>query len=342
MKTTLRNDRAFLASKGIILPPEMRYYADERSSIANDAAIQSSLVTTVNAGIPAYLANILQPEIIEVLVQPMNATKITGEAGIGNWVTKTTQFPMAESVGEVSSYGDYNENGMQGANYQWEDRQQYIYQGICQWGDQELEMMSLAKIDHANNVRKAKTLNFAKFQNKTYFFGVANLQNFGLLNDPSLQPAITPSTKTAGGTSWSKATPEEIANDITSMFTQAVRQTGELVTSDDKMILALSGISNSYINRTNSFGLSARKVISDVYPNLEIVTAPEYNTAAGFLAQLVFPSLQGQETVKSYFGDKLRAFPMFRALSSFKQKFAAGTWGAILKQPLGIVQMLGI
>jgi len=342
MKTTLRNDRAFLASKGIVLPAEIRYYLDERSAIANDAAIQSSLITQVNAGIPAYLSNILQPKVIEVLTQPMNATKITGEEGIGNWVTLTTQFPMAEAVGEVSSYGDYNENGTQGANYQWEDRQQYIYQGICQWGDQELERMSLAKIDHANQVRAAKTLNFAKFQNKSYFFGIANLQNYGLLNDPSLIAPIAPSTKTAGGTSWSKATPEEIVNDVTSVYIQAVKQTGQLVTSDDRMIVALSGISMGYINRTNSFGLSARKALADIYPKMEFVTAPEYTTAAGELLQMIFPTLQGQETLKSYFGDKLRAFPMFRALSSFKQKFAAGTWGVIIKQPTAIAQLLGI
>jgi len=33
---------------------------------------------------------------------------------------------------------------------------------------------------------------------------------------------------------------------------------------------------------------------------------------------------------------------VFRDLSSFWQKFAAGTWGAILKQPVAVSQLLGI
>lgn len=341
MKTTLSQDRAALAASGIHLPPSMKFYPDD-PRVAMDTAIQASLITTVNAGIPAYLANILDPTVIEVLVQPMNATKITGERGLGSWVTATAQFPVAESAGEVSSYGDYNENGMQNANYNWIPREQYVYQGICQWGDQELERMALAKIDHANQVRVAKTLNFNKFQNKSYFFGIANLQNFGLLNDPNLSPAITPSTKTAGGTSWSKATPEEIVNDVTSLYVQAVKQTGQIVSSDDAMKLALSGISLGYINRTNQFGLSAAKTLKDIYPKMEIIAAPEYTTGAGELAQMVFEKLQGQEVLISSFGDKMRAFPMFRALSSFRQKFSAGTWGCIIKQPTAISQMLGI
>ena len=343
MTHTFRNHRAELAQAGLHFPDEVKFYDGlESGPIAHDAAIQASLITQVNAGIPAWLSNIIDPKIIEVMLAPMKAAEITGEKGIGNWTIQSTQFPLMEYAGEVSSYGDYNNNGSSSANVNWIDRQQYIYQGICNWGDQEIARYGLAKIDYANSVRKARGVAFARFQNKSYFFGISNLRNYGLLNDPALYPAITPTTKTAGGTSWAVAKPEEILQDITNLFHQLVLQTNELVDSNTPMKLCLSGVPASYMNNTNQFGLSVKAKLKEIYPKLEIITAPEYNTSAGELVQLIAPEVMGQEVLCSYFGDKLRAFPLFRDLSSFRQKFEAGTWGCIIKFPPGIAQMLGI
>ena len=66
---------------------------------------------------------------------------------------------------------------------------------MTQWGERELERAGLARIDWANRVNIASALTLNKYQNKTYFFGVSGLQNYGLLNDPSLSTAISPTTK---------------------------------------------------------------------------------------------------------------------------------------------------
>ena len=335
MLSTFSQDRAALEAAGIYLPDTVRHYTD-------DAAIQPGLLTQVNAGIPAYLSNILDPKIIELLLTPTNATKITGERGMGNWTTLTAQFPTMEHAGQTSSYGDFNTNGVNGVNLNWTPRQQYLYQGVCSWGDHELAMNALAKVDYANAIRKSKVVNFNKFQNQTYFFGVANLQNFGLLNDPSLLPAIVPTTKAAGGTSWPKAKPEEIVQDVINVYTQLVKQTGQNVAQDDRLILGFSGFSSAYMNNTNQYGLSAKAKLMEIFPKLEIVSAPEYTTASGELMQLIVPNLLGQETVISAFADKMRAFPVIRHESSFTQKFSGGTWGCIIKLPVAIAQSLGI
>lgn len=46
----------------------------------------------------------------------------------------TAQFPVVESTGQVSSYGDYNNNGQVNANVNWVARESYLYQTITQWG----------------------------------------------------------------------------------------------------------------------------------------------------------------------------------------------------------------
>lgn len=334
MKTTFAQDRALLEAAGIVLPGEVRNYTDD--------AAQPGVLTQMNAGIPAFLANFIDPKFIEVLVQPMKAAQITGERGMGTWTTKTAQFPVMEYAGEVTSYGDYNNNGSNSANVNWVPRQQYIYQSICNWGDHEMEMNALAKVDYANAVRNAKALNFAKAQNKSYFYGVSGLQNYGLLNDSTLSPAITPTTKTAGGTTWTVGTANEVYQDIENLFAQLQSQLQGLIELDSEMILAMSPTSEVALTKTTQYNVNVADMLKKNFPNMRVVTAPEYATASGQLVQLIAPKIQGQDTLVSAFGDKMRAFPVFRDLSSFRQKFAAGTWGCVIFRPVGIAQMLGV
>ena len=167
--------------------------------VAMDAAFP--LITNSNAGIPAMLSTYIDPKLIEVLIAPMNATEAAGgEKKTGDWTTRTAMFPVIESTGEATSYGDYNNSGSSGANFQFPQRQSYHYQTITQWGERELADAGLAKIDYAARLNIASALTLNKFQNKTYLFGVAGLQNYGMLNDPALPTDLTPNTKTAGGT----------------------------------------------------------------------------------------------------------------------------------------------
>jgi hypothetical protein len=334
MRTSLTQDRALLESAGIVLPKEFRGYTED--------AAQPGVLTQMNAGIPAFLANFIDPKFIEILVTPMKAAEIAGERGMGNWTMKTAQFPVSESAGEVSTYGDYNNNGSASSNVNWIPRQQYIYQSIITWGDHELDMMALAKIDQANSVRNSRALTFAKAQNKSYFYGVSNLQNYGLLNDPNLSPAIAPVTKTAGGTTWAVATANEVYQDIENLFAQLQLQVNGLIDLESELVLAMSPTSEVALTKTTQFNVNVKDMVKKNFPNMRVITAVEYATASGQLVQLIAPTLQGQETVFCAFGDKLRAFPVFRNLSSFQQKFAAGTWGTVLKIPVAIGQMLGV
>jgi hypothetical protein len=95
--------------------------------MAQDA--QPALITTSNSGIPAFLSTYIDPKLIEILVAPMKAAEIVGEEiKKGDWTTETAMFPVVESTGETSSYGDYSNNGVAGANTNFPQRQSYHYQ----------------------------------------------------------------------------------------------------------------------------------------------------------------------------------------------------------------------
>lgn len=305
---------------------------------------QPALVTTSNAGIPAFLSTYVDPKLIEVLVSPMKAAEIVGdEVKKGDWTTETAMFPVVESTGQTSAYGDYSESGNAGVNTNFPQRQSFHYQVMTQWGERELERAGLARIDYANRLNIASALTLNKYQNKTYFFGVAGLQNYGLLNDPNLSAAITPTTKTAGGTGWANATGVEVLNDIAKLYTQLQTQAKAQIDRDTKMTLALSSLSDAAgFTKVTDYNVSVADRVKKLYPNLTVKIAPEYTTGSGELVQLIVDEVEGQRTVDVAFTEKMRAHPIIVGASSFKQKKSQGTWGAIVYRPVFIAQMLGV
>jgi len=309
--------------------------------LAADA--QPTLISTSNAGIPAYLANYLDPKLIAVLVSPMKAAKIIGETKKGDWTTLTAQFPIVESTGEVSSYGDYSNNGQSSVNVNWVPRQSYHFQTVTNWGERELDIAGEARIDYAARLNISSALTINKAANKIAFFGVAGLQNYGLLNDPDLPTPISPApTGTGSSVLWSTKTADLIYADVLALFTQLMNQANGTIDQEQSMKLVLSPTLSTNLNKTNLYNVNVTDQIKKNFPNLVIETAVEYDTAGGQLMQLIATEVEGQETATSCFTEKMRAHPVKVGLSSFKQKKSAGSWGSIIFRPFLIAGMLGM
>ena len=299
---------------------------------------QPSMITASNAGIPAFLTNYISPDTIKVLLAPMKAAQILGEKQFGDWTTATATFPMIELTGEVSSYGDFNNNGSAGANINLPQRQSYHYQTTSRWGEKQLDTFALAKVDYVNKINDASILALNKFQNKTYFFGVAGLQNYGLLNDPALSAPITPTA------AWSldSTTAETVYNDIKRLFARVMAQGNGNIDMDAKMVLVTSPTTSVAFTKTNQYNVNVKDLIAKNFPNMRFETAPEYSTASGELVQLIVEEVEGQKTATCAFTEKLRAHRVIPDTSSWIQKKSQGTFGTVVYLPFAIVQMLGV
>jgi len=327
--------RMLEAKYGIHIPMAVDYLNKDIShdfSIAQDA--QPSLVTVSNSGIPAFLANYIDPELIRILVTPMKAEEIIGYVKKGDWTTLTTQFPVVESTGETSAYGDYSENGSSGTNFNYPTRQSFHFQTMTQWGEREMEMAGLGKIDYAAQLNVSSALALNKFMNRSMFFGISGLQNYGLLNDPNLSTPVT-------GTLWSALDGAGVYTEIVKIYAQLVTQTRGLVPRDAVMKLCMSPEIEVNLTKTNQYNVNVTDQLKKNFPNMTIETAVEYNTAGGQLVQLIVESIDNQKVVYGSFTEKLRAHPIIQQTSSWKQKKSSGTWGAIIRIPIGIAQYLG-
>lgn len=313
--------------------------------------------TSPNDGIPAFLTTLVDPEIIDILLAPNKAAEIMGEVQKGTWLDETMMFTMVEPTGEVTSYGDFNNGGHAGVNMQFPQRQSYLYQIVKEYGEREEERAGLAKVNWANEINKAAVVALNKFQNRTYCFGVAGLQNYGLLNDPSLSAALTPATKAAGGTAWINssdvfvASANEIFADIQMLLSKIIAQTQGIVEISDKFTLGMSPRTAVALTTTNSFGITAEEMIKKSFSNIEIKTMPQYGkrgtlnpegVGAGEMLQLIADNVEGMDTGYCAYSVKAHSHPVIRDLSSFKQKQSQSTWGCIIRRPLAIATMVGV
>lgn len=325
------------STKGLSFDAAMQMAQDAPTNL-----LQSGLITVSNAGIPNYLSNYLDPEIVRVLTVPLKAVDIFGEVKKGDWLMDSAQFPIIESTGEVSSYGDDNDNGLVGANANWIPRQSYSYQTFTKWGDKELAKAGLAKLDWAAEQNVASALIMNTFQNRTYFYGVAGLDNYGLLNDPALSPSISPLNGVWSGTSH---TGTQIVQDIMALFVQLQTQLQGNIEMEDELILGLPSTLQPYLltPMQNVYGTaSVREYLKEAFPKMEIKTAQQYVVAgSGNLVQMIAPKVQGQKTGFCAFTEKMRAHAIVRKTSSTHQKKSGGTWGCIIKIPAAIASMIG-
>ena len=305
-----------------------------------DAAVRraiaqgADLLTDPNAGILSMFTTYVDPRVIEVAVEPMKAAQIFGETKKGSWIDTNLQFPIAESTGEVSSYDDFSNNGMAGTNVNWEDRQPYHYQTIVEVGEREVERAGAAKLDWVARKQIAAALVLNKFQNKSYFYGIDGLKNYGLLNDPSLSPSLP-------GGAWDSLPAEDVFASIQgALYGRLISQTQGLVDRDARMKLILSPANEVNLLKTNQYNVNVVDQLKKNFPNLDIETAPEMSTPAGELVYLVVEEYEGVRTIEPTFTEKMRVHPMVLELSSWKQKRSQGTVGTIIYRPLMVASLL--
>lgn len=308
-------------------------------SMAKDA----ELVTAPNAGVPGELLTFFNPKVVEVLRSPLKARAIFPEEKNGDAATPSAKFQMLEYVGHTEPYDDYADGGAADINANWVTRDAYLFQTIRRYGDLEQMRNAAAKLNLAAATQRAAAVIIDTDYNRFDFLGVAGLRNYGILNDPGLNAAITPAaTGTGSGTKWETKTTAQIFQDILALFGQLVSQTDGKVDKDTRLIFAMSPEIAVRLGTATDFNVSVIKMMDDYFRDYTIVTAPEYATTGGQLVQCIAPEIDGQETGVLGFTEKFFAFAPVRKTSSIVQKFRAGTYGAIIKNPSGVAGMLGV
>jgi hypothetical protein len=317
-----------------------------------------TLSTDPNGGIPTMFTTWVDPNIYKVLFAPLRAVEIIGpERRTGDWTEQTAMFPVVEVLGETTAYGDYNNSGENSGNANFPQRQSFLFQTVIEYGDLEVDRYARARINWITEKQTARVRQLNTFMNFAYFYGIAGLQNYGLINDPNLPASVTPAPKAYGGTTWMvgntvKATPNEIFNDIQTLIIQGISQNSGLVNRESEMVLAMDPPHEAAITATNSFNVNVSDLLKKNFPKMKVESAVQYGPQSAqqpqgqpsglALMQLIFPDVEGQRTGFPAFNEKLRAHRVIYEMSAARQKMTSGTFGTIIRYAAGIASMAGI
>ena len=305
-------------------------------------AMDAALVTTPNAGIPVELLTLFDNRAIQVLLAKRAATEIFNEVKAGTRADAVRKFRVLENTGYTQPYSDYANNGKADVNYNFPMRENYLFETTIAYGDQEVAETSRAKISLVADKQMAATTAIAVDMNKFYMNGVAGLQNYGLLNQPNLPAAIVAANGAGGSATWASKTGTEIYNDIVALMSDIASRTEGNVDQQTKYKLVVGPSSNAELNKLNAFGTeTVLALIKRNFPNLEVVVAPEYDDTTKKI-QLIALDVDGTPTGEMAYSEKLIAGRVIPDLSSFRQKFMAGTYGAVVYRPVLVSTMTGI
>lgn len=296
-------------------------------------------ITNANIGVPAELLIYFDPKAIEALTAPRNATLLFDEVINGDWTTEKTKFRIEEKTGSIAPYGDFSDAGNSNVNNEWVATDVFRFQTMLKYGDLEVAKNSAAKVDLVAAEQRSATNTINLYGNRYYMYGVNGLNIFGIINHPLLPAALTPAT-VSGKTLWSDKSADAIYDDINSIVGNLQDKSQGIIDANIKGKLALSPVLMKSLTKRNSFGISVRDMITKSFPNLQIVSIPEFATASGDYAFVVANEVLGIPVGECITSQKMRTFNLIQDVSSWKQKVAAATCGFVFKSPIGLSRML--
>lgn len=322
--------------------PEARMWASQenKARIAQDAA----LITVPNTTVPAELLAYIDPTVIEIMTAPRRAREIFPEEKKGDWTTPYAKWRVDEMTGSSQPYSDYADGTTSGVNSEWQNRAQYLFQTSITYGDLEVAMSSVAKVNLAASKQRAAANTIDIDANRFYLLGVAGKEIYGILNDPNLPAAIVAgATGTGGSTKWADKSTVQIYNDIRALFSELAAQSNGLIDQRSPLKLCLSPEMSVNLGAATDFNISVLDMLNKYFSSLEIVAVPElHSLTAGETVFLIAPEVNGQRSGVLAFGEKIRAGRIVPELSSFRQKYVGTTYGGIVFQPFAFAQMTGM
>lgn len=310
--------------------------ADNIDRLAQDAAL-----TLPNVGVPSVFTAYIDPQVVRILTAPTNAREIFGETRKGDWTTTSAIFKAIENTGETAPYADFSNAATADVNVVYPERDNYVYQTTIRYGEREMAVLGKAALNLAAEKQRSAATILDIDANKFYLRGVAGKRIYGLLNDPNLPADISPAS-VGGVTLWSGKTTNQIYDDIISIFGELAKNSNGRISIDADLVLACPPAIMVLLGKTTEFGISVLDMVKKYFKNISFVTLPELyanNINTVFMAAR---SVDGYPTAQLAYSEKMRAFQLIPEGSSYRQKYSAGTFGAVVLRPFAIQMMSGV
>lgn len=324
--------------------------------LLNGSAGDSSFVPPATAGsIPTPVQFLQQwlPGFIKVMTAARKIDDIIGIKTVGSWEDQEIVQGIVEPAATATEYGDMTNIPL--ANWNTNFIKRTIVRGELgmQVGLLEEGRSAAMRLSSAETKRQGAAVGLEIFRNAIGFYGwnSGNNQTFGFLNDPVLPAFIASSV--VGGWKSAAGTFQGITGDLRMMIVQLRTQSQDQIDPEKvEMTLALPTGKVDYLSVTTDYGVSVRDWLTQTYPKVRVVSAPELTGAnAGADVAYLFAeeidssvdgSTDGGETFAQLVQTKFMTLGVEKRAKSYVEDYSNGTAGALCKRPWAVVRVTGI
>ncbi len=339
---------------GINLNPrivrEMAQAANDRMGYAMDS-VQGS-VTTASIPVPAQFLQNWLPGVVEVITAARRIDDAIGIMTTGKWHDEQIVQTLLEKLASPQPYGDYTNSPLASWNLNYNARTVVRFEQGIQVGLLEAARSGEVRIDDSGTKRGAAANSLEILRNSIGFIGFnSGLNNtYGFLNDPGEGAYTTVPVGGAGQTVWSSKTFLEISKDILTAIVKLRTQSQDQV-DPERVNLTLFVATNSvdWLATQSDFGTSVRKWLTDAYPRVRIISAPELNAANGganvfylYADRIQDTSTDGGEVFIQMVPSKFITLGVEQRVKGYRESFSNATAGVMCKRPYGMVRFSGI
>lgn len=308
--------------------------------------------TTASIAAPAQFLQNWLPGFVTVISAARKADEIVGISTVGSWEDDSIVLQELELTGAPTPYNDLNVVPLASWNANYVQRHVVRFEQGIKVAPLEAARSARANVASDAQKRASAALQLEIQRNAVAFYGYNSGSNmtYGLTNDTNL-PSWTTVATVGGHTTWVDKTFLEIQGDLLTAF-QALRTQSQDTIEPEKTPITMTISTNrmEYLGKTSDFGISVIKWLKEFYPNVRVVSCPQFNGvnggANGFMlhADSVndgFSTDDGRTFVQVV-PAKFQMVGAMQTSKGYEEDYVNATAGTMVKRPYAVVRYSGI
>ncbi len=311
-------------------------------------------VTTPSVGTPVQWLQAQLPGFVNVATVPRKIDDIIGRTTIGAWHDEQVIQGIMENTGTAQPYGDLTNTPLSDYNVNFTTRTVVRFENGMRVGILEAARVAQMRVSADDSKRAGAALNLDTIRNQVGFYGYnsGNNNTYGFLNDPQLPGYQTVATGSVSSSKlWSLKTMEEITADILTAVNGIMSSSQGLI-DPLKQATTLTVPTNCYqfLNKINTFGLSAYNWIKQTYPMMRVENCVQFQAANGgsnifyLFADSVSDSVSsdGGSTFVQMVPAIFQVLGVQQLSKGYEEAFSNATAGVMCKRPYAVYRATGI
>jgi len=341
---------SLLSDVGINLPSPL---VKAMASWAMDDQQGGITVGSINTPVQ-FLQNWL-PGFVKVITAARKIDDLIGITTSGSWEDEEVVQGVLEPIGNAVPYADYSNVPLSSWNANFVRRTVVRFEKGLKVGNLEAARAGRIRIDTASEKRASAAMSLEIQRNLVGFNGYngGNNLTYGFLNDPALSAYTTVATG-VGGLLWSQKTFLEITADIRAAAAKLQTQSQDTINPEDiEITLAVPTNSYQYLSVTSigtaGAGFSVRMWLTQTYPKMRVVSAPQLNLANGganvfymYAEHVDDGASDDSRTWVQVVPAKFQALGVEKQAKAYVEDYTNATAGVMLKRPYAVVRFSGI